>query len=412
MTKSQPFQDPHFRTNMSLFTAEQHFAAVAASLANSHPGVGQDAAGSLLPHIDVDGFSRDRTRADPDAAVARPTAQLPTVTIPGAPADASPEWRGRLALQMLMGGSIVEYSEVARVQWLLGPMEVLFPGVVAPAFARVYNIVVEEITEDGAHAGRLAYWQTPGVVPRANVPAEMQLGNYPRMARLDLMVEANELDAAAALGMLAYTVVKTPNGQNDIGFTERRPRAAAAAIGRPITEAAIPTVARYLHAGSVMTLGSGFRAAFASLLVSWVLSPHITMVQGAVIANIRLWRGHGLGGLQKVEDLLLNWGALISQIPAFRSQIVRHAEHHRAVAARDADPRVQYLNAIYGPLSPTHARGDYSDLVMLAAEFERIGRPSMQHFGRRIGREFVASITRLATQAGYTIPVGFGAGIP
>lgn len=342
--------------------------------------------------------------------------------------------RSKMAITIGQMSTHSIFSGPTRLSWLLTQCELVLPGSAAHLKPTNVTLVYRRISgvawnlftmgvrvPDATEAVPLP---EPVTVTPADIAAMLpttSVGEFELRGLVDFPADYGPLDAGAYLGQLFYTVVKTPTPRNAVGFTERRPQAAAQSIGRsgPMPPALIPSTALLVFCGSLFTGNPALRESVGTELVNWVLDSDISATQAACVAQVRLWRGHGLSGMFMVRDMMLNLGGILREVASLASDITWHSEHlARYHACRS--PNRDYRNAIYGPRSDVASRGDYKNLVTLARDIQVLGgAQSMANFGARgqagdargglsVPEHIMAAIRAAANRADVAIPLAEG----
>jgi hypothetical protein len=357
-----------------------------------------------------------------------------TIQVFAPPPDTIAADIGAIVCRLLLGAQLGAVNALQRVSWILTAFECLFPGFAnhvmgerragrdtsGPSRDGLYRIVVNTMTE-----AFVRYWSAgeyrvvlpaipaqpavPATATSAEVPAtdarpetttwefygstdeaaadlSQQIDFLPGILFTDLPDDISDADACAVLGLLLFSIIKTPNEVNEVAFTMRRPRAAAGAIGRasnePFPESLRPPLHMYTFVGSLFTAFRALRIEVCLELAKWAKAERIGPRQGFLIAQVRLWRGHGLTGLLLVSKLVTNYGAVLSRVSGYRRALEAYNEHLNAYIAKENEPLRDYWNAIYGDISDMSARMDYSELVLLAGDYEALRTGSFGNFGR------------------------------
>nr|WMI40135.1 MAG: hypothetical protein [Rhizoctonia cerealis phyllomonavirus] len=307
--------------------------------------------------------------------------------------------RAKLAAVIMLKANHRVLSGTQRLSWILTAFELLLPGsaqYIAPPGTVLerrrigigaWNLHARgEYFVPGENGAPGAWADVPDNLVADLVATEV-IGEFEITGEVDFPADFSSLDAGAILGQLIYTVVKTPTDLNSVGFTARRPRAAAASVGRTgnFPASLVPPTTLLAFAGSVFTGNPSLREAMCIEVVNWVLDGGINAMQGAIVAQARLWRGHGLSGLFMVRDMMINIGGLLREVAPLSSEITWYQEHLERYTACTQLNR-DYRNAIFGPRSDVASRGVYKNLVTLARDMAVSGgATSMANFGARGG---------------------------
>nr|WMI40122.1 MAG: hypothetical protein [Rhizoctonia cerealis phyllomonavirus]WMI40131.1 MAG: hypothetical protein [Rhizoctonia cerealis phyllomonavirus] len=355
-------------------------------LTQNHIMQGQENAnGFYLPRLNYAAAEVRPLRINPEFRP--PGSELPVVHLPRVPQDLPLGAARRLGLNFMLGAILSSASSAQRESWVLAPLEFMESGFVSRRMSGWVTPVYHDLTEEqwrywgtGELAGPGGTWipaQQTGFQGLVAVQRQFHLPFMPTTNRVDTGTGI-DLQLPAVYGMLLYAVVKTPDGVNDVGFTERRPAAAAASIGEShFPPNLVPSLRLFTYFSSTLVAAPAIRIPLCTIIIEWITSNSVSGIKGALIAQARLWRDHQFGSFHMVRDLVVMYGPVLREVRALAPDLLNfdlHLQRYQTVALTDA--HVDYRNARFGNLSDMKALGNYPMLGMLARDYKRLGASS------------------------------------
>lgn len=384
-------------------------ASIAATIATrvaAAPAGSVTAEGFYIPNVDIASYSDSVARPNPSVPTRTAWTPRPEVVLYGRPTGMAGDVAAVVAACLLLDAGQDATTSDGQVSSVLSAFELLFPG-----FCR--RVGLEGVVCQGRVDLPLALRELATNFDTTTGQDLDQAGRDTRLntaeaGRLgwntwaDRATGVREQEVVAMLSALLFAVYKSPNAVNGVAFSQRRPRAAAQAIGATELPAILrPTEAHYRAFASIIS-APNIRVRVMGELVTWILSTEVSTMQSVAVSQVRLARRSGLSGHDLARSAMMAYGAVLRRVRHLTSDIEAFEEHRRAVSmVRTADK--EYRHLIYGPLADTLARGDYSNLAMIGRDLRRSTAGTMANFGRDVPEDLRREVHRQAGLLGVTI---------